>query len=374
MSRNILILLALSLLHGCRSGTGDSAVVQARVRHAIHRTVVIETLSGGGREARILDSATLRSNDETVEFRIPIDEEIPCRLHVLNTDLSVPFILHPGETLIEGDIILPSGLATVRSPVNSPLQDFLTGQRDQMERSTHLLEQSELATDPSLKRVWKARYDSALTAVQRRYRGYADTVSSPGAFLYAYTYVDFGKDFDSLRAFILRTASRFPGSASVARLRARTLDFLKTFEVELQVGDSLPALSLPDAYGNRLPVAAPGRHLLVSFWSTWCNPCIAFLDEQKRLRLWMESGKLQVVNIALEGERDTWSFLTSTRQMPGVNLIDTGVWEGAVIRQWRIDSIPFNWLVGPDGRILRKAIPRDSLYDAVRDALQGSSK
>jgi hypothetical protein len=57
-----------------------------------------------------------------------------------------------------------------------------------------------------------------------------------------------------------------------------------------------------------------------------------------------------------------------------VNLIDTGVWQGAVIRQWRIDSIPFNWLIGPDGKIVRKAIPRDSLFASIRGALGDPSR
>jgi thiol-disulfide isomerase/thioredoxin len=364
----------LTLLHGCHSDAGNEAHLQVRIRHAIHRKVIIETLPGEGSVAKILDSATLRSNDDVLEFRIPLDEETPCRVHVPNTDLSVPFILHAGETRLEGDIILPSDMAVVESSVNTPLWSFLTSQRTIMERQAALLDSSQQAGDAVMQAQWQSRYDSARISVQRAYRNYADTVTSPGAFLYTYTYVDFGRDFDSLRAFILRTEVRFPNSPSVARLRTRTLDFLKTFEIELAVGDSLPPLALPDAAGTPLPVSAPGRHLLVNFWSTWCNPCIAFLDEQKRLQPWLKAGRLQVVNIALDQERDTWRFLTLTRQVPGVNLIDTGVWQGAVIRQWRIDSIPFNWLIGPDGKIVRKAIPRDSLFASIRGALGDPSR
>ena len=364
----------LTLLHGCHSDAGNEAHLQVRIRHAIHRKVIIETLPGEGREAKILDSATLRSNDDVLEFRIPLDEETPCRVHVPNTDLSVPFILHAGETRLEGDIILPSDMAVVESSVNTPLWAFLTNQRTIMERQAALLDSSQQAGDAVMQAQWQSRYDSARMSVQRAYRNYSDTVTSPGAFLYTYTYVDFGRDFDSLRAFILRTEVRFPNSPSVARLRTRTLDFLKTFEIELEVGDSLPPLALPDAAGTPLPVSAPGRHLLVNFWSTWCNPCIAFLDEQKRLQPWLKAGRLQVVNIALDQERDTWRFLTLTRQVPGVNLIDTGVWQGAVIRQWRIDSIPFNWLIGPDGKIVRKAIPKDSLFASIRGALGDASR
>lgn len=373
MPRAFICILSLISLHACRPAQQPTATLQLRLRHAIHRTVIIETLPGDSREARILHSATLRSNDETLMLHIAVDEEHPCRLHVRNTDLSVPFILHPGETSIEGDIVLPSEMVVVRSSVNTPLWAFLQRQWEQAEQNASSMEQAEQASDVAVRQQWISQYDSVRVLVQRDYHRYADTVSSPGAFLYTYTYVDFGRDFDSLKAFILRTEARFPHHTRVARLRARALDYLKTFEVELAIGDSLPPLALPDALGNRLPVSAPGRHLLVNFWSTWCNPCIAFLDEEKRLQPWIRAGRLQVVNIALDAEKDTWSFLTSTGQVPGLQLIDTGVWEGPVIRRWRIDSIPFNWLIGPDGRILQKAIARDALYDVLKKNLSIST-
>ena len=173
---------------------------------------------------------------------------------------------------------------------------------------------------------------------------------------------------------VRRAATRFPAHAGVARLQARILAYLETFEFEYEVGDRPPRLSLPDAMGRRVTVPDTGRHLLVGFWSTWSNPAIDLLDAERRLQPWLATGRLGIVNIALDGEVDTWSFLTATRRLPGLQLIDTGVWEGPVIRQWRIDSVPFTWLMGPDGRILRKAVPADSLYEVVRRTLGGSAR
>lgn len=371
MSRIYLLFFLTYFMQACQPAEGDIAIVRVNIRHAIHRTVVIESLPGSDEKTRILDSATLRSNNETITFRIRIEEEKPCRLYVRDSDLSINFILHSGDTEIDGDIILPSERSILRSPVNTPLFAFLTDQRQFMEQNAVLVEKARSAAKPEDRQQWLSRYDSVLTVVQTRYRKYADTISSPGGFLFVYSYVDYGREYDSLKAFILRTASRFPRSPSVTRLRERTLDFLKTFEIELEVGDRIPMIALPDVVGNRLPVIMPGRHMLVSFWTTWCNPCLAFLEEEKRLEPWLKAGKLQVVNIALEGDQENWRLQTMSRKLPGVNLIDTGVWEGAVIRQWRIDSIPFNWLVDTQGRILRKAIPGDSLYAVVKTLMTG---
>ncbi|NDC79136.1 MAG: hypothetical protein EBZ67_14890, partial [Chitinophagia bacterium] len=74
MKRILFASFALALLYACHSDAGNAANIEVRIRHAIHRKVLIETLPGEGREAKILDSATLRSNDDVLEFHIPLDE------------------------------------------------------------------------------------------------------------------------------------------------------------------------------------------------------------------------------------------------------------------------------------------------------------
>jgi hypothetical protein len=50
-----------------------------------------------------------------------------------------------------------------------------------------------------------------------------------------------------------------------------------------------------------------------------------------------------------------------TEQLPGIQLIDKEMWQGQTAAKLVFDSIPFNFLVGPDQRILAKAIPADSV-------------
>jgi hypothetical protein len=374
MHRFSWVLVVLSGMLACRPGPAGGSVVTVRLFGAIHRTVRIETLPIAGEAVRVLDSARVGSNDATMTFRIAEPEELVCRLQVPGSDFSVPFILHPGSIHIEGHFILPSEMATVRSPVNTPHDSFLDRRAEAWQRAAERMELAGTEADTSVRAQQLYERDSILAAREREAFRYADTVFHPGAFLHAYGFLDFGRDRAGMKAFIRRAGRRFPGHAGVARLQSRLLAYLGTFEEEFQVGQAPPTLSLPDAMGRRVAVPDTGRAVLVAFWSTWSNPAIDFLDEERRLQPWLDAGRLRIVNIALEGEKDTWNFFTATRRVPGLHLIDTGGWEGPVIRRWRIDSIPFNWLVAPDGKIVRKAIPKDSLYASIKAVLGETSR
>jgi hypothetical protein len=373
IGRCCIALSAVCVLRSCAPDPGG-AVITVRLADGNHRLAVIETLPVAGGQVRVLDSARLASNDALLTFRLPVTEQTVCRLHVPGSEFSVPFVLHPGPIHIEGNVILPPGMASVRSAVNTVHDAFLDRQAEGWQLAAERRELAEQEGDPALRASLQRAHDSLRSQLAEDALRYADSVPHPGAFLHAYGYLDFGRDRPALKAFVRRAATRFPAHAGVARLQARILAYLETFEFEYEVGDRPPRLSLPDAMGRRVTVPDTGRHLLVGFWSTWSNPAIDLLDAERRLQPWLATGRLGIVNIALDGEVDTWSFLTATRRLPGLQLIDTGVWEGPVIRQWRIDSVPFTWLMGPDGRILRKAVPADSLYEVVRRTLGGSAR
>lgn len=374
-SRCFIVLSAVCALFSCAPDSG-SAVITVRLADGKHRLAVIETLPVAGEAVRVLDSARLASNDATLTFRLPVMEETVCRLHVPGSEFSLPFVLHPGPIQIEGNVILPSGMASVRSAVNTVHDAFLDRQGEGWQLAAERRGLAEQEEDPAIRASLQRAHDSLQSRLAGDAMRYADTVAHPGAFLHAYGYLDFGRDRPALKAFIRRAATRFPTHGGVARLQARILAYLETFEFEYVEGDTLPSLSLPDAMGRRVsvPDTGTGRHLLVGFWSTWSNPGISLLDAERRLQPWLDADRLRIVNIALDGEVDTWSFLTATRGFPGLHVIDTGIREGPVVRQWRIDSVPFNWLIGPDGRILRRAVPTDSLYAVVRRTLGGPGR
>jgi len=216
----------------------------------------------------------------------------------------------------------------------------------------------------------KKAFDSSLFALGKRYRSFADTVKSPAAFLLIYDNLEFGNDYAGQEKFITTAAARFPSSPSIRALREEVLAYIKVMKEEFQPGDLLPAITLPDKEGRDFSTGSlKGKYYLIDFWSTWCPQCLAYNRGKQALRKLFPAGQLGGVSVAIDEEKQDWE--NNIRQQPfdWIQLIDTQMWRGVAVRTLKFDSIPFNFLVDPQGRILQKGLPPDSLVSVVTRAI-----
>lgn len=79
----------------------------------------------------------------------------------------------------------------------------------------------------------------------------------------------------------------------------------------LQVGDPLPALTLPDLEGRPLDLRQrfAGRPLLINVWASWCAPCVEEMPELARFAHTRGSEGVQVLGLALDTPEDVRRFL-----------------------------------------------------------------
>jgi hypothetical protein len=65
-----------------------------------------------------------------------------------------------------------------------------------------------------------------------------------------------------------------------------------------------------------------------------------------------------------------WTDLITKANYSWPQLIDEKMWRGTAAKTLKFDSIPFNFLVSPQGRILAKAIRPDSLIIVLKKVIQ----
>ncbi|MGZ6124391.1 MAG: peroxiredoxin family protein [Myxococcales bacterium] len=112
---------------------------------------------------------------------------------------------------------------------------------------------------------------------------------------------------------------------------------------------SAPPLELADAGGtvHRL-TDYRGKVVLVNFWATWCEPCLAELPGIERLRASFAGRPLTVLAVQMEGSarmsKDTAEKLSLHFPM----LVDR---DSAASRAWRVKLVPTTFLIGPDGAL-----------------------
>ena len=363
------------LLISCSDKKYSGRKFTLNIHHAYGRKVFLETLPFQNEKKAVMDSATVKSGNDFISFNIPDTEERPFRLKIDESNLEIYFINDISETILEADILKTDDFKVIKSPATNSLKLFFNQQAYLREKR-----RKEFLLIDSLSRAKgsKLTIDSLTSEMNRQskdffhnYISFADTVSSSGAFLYVYNNIDFGKDYRALKNFIQKASQRFPHHQRIQQLKDETTEYLKIFEEEYNAGDYLPELILPGIEGKSISTfSMKGKYVFMDFWSTWCAPCLVYDKVKLNLKTKLPPDKFEIVSIALDSEKENWLNYLKGKNFSWPQLIDEKVWNGETIRRFKIDSIPFNFLLAPDGKILSKAIKPDSVLTVISNILK----
>jgi peroxiredoxin len=135
------------------------------------------------------------------------------------------------------------------------------------------------------------------------------------------------------------------------------------------VGEPAPAVSVADLSGKMLRLADHrGRVVLLNFWASWCPPCKDEMPGFQRVWLEQEDKGFSVIAVAVN------DVTPADVKALGI-LFPVVVANDRVKRDYgSISSPPVSFLIGRDGKILKKVknvYPEDELRKDVLQALQG---
>ncbi len=203
--------------------------------------------------------------------------------------------------------------------------------------------------------------------IQQRYYHYADTVSNAIAFMLIFDQIDFQSNGKRMQHLVNAALKRFPGFPPLGRLNKQVQMLAHIQETELKIGDVFPELELPDMNGFLYSVRPKkGNYLFVSFWSSWCKNCMAYDPVMNIISSDSKFKNLEFIHIAMDNNLRICKDIVERNNMPGIQLIDKDIWQGQTAEKLAFDSIPFNFLIGPGGKIISKAVPADSLILVIK--------
>ena len=367
----IACLMIVIIFSGCKSeNAGDKTHVIFHIDHAAGRYVYIETLPYTNEGKRILDSAIIIGGKAITELTVTGIEERPLSLRVSESEVKIVFVNDAPEIIIKGNILKPDEYSIEQSPGMKAYNNFFKEQKIRQAEWTPVVDEIKTMKEKGIK---GKRYDSLIAAYNRltdtfftRNKNFADTISSPGVFLYVYNYVDFGKDYIGLKEYMNHALDRFPNHSRIRQLHRETIDYLKIFEEEFNPGDILPEIQLPDISGNNYTTSfTTGKFVFIDFWATWCGTCLQYYKIKQKAKSIFPSEKFEIISIALDPEKNFWKAHIHANKFNWIQLLDEKVWDGKTRHVFKIDSIPFNFLIGPDRKVLSKAIPPDSVISVL---------
>ncbi|MBP5386293.1 MAG: AhpC/TSA family protein [Prevotella sp.] len=119
----------------------------------------------------------------------------------------------------------------------------------------------------------------------------------------------------------------------------------------------------PDGKMHKLSdLVGEGKWLLVDFWASWCGPCRQEMPNVLEAYNKFHDKGFEVVGISFDQKKEAWVKAIEQLNMQWLQLSDLKGWNCAAAPTYKIDAIPDNLLIDPQGKIVDRALRGKPLH------------
>ena len=139
---------------------------------------------------------------------------------------------------------------------------------------------------------------------------------------------------------------------------------------KLLIGAKAPEFAQTDTNGVAVSLTSlQGKYVLIDFWASWCKPCRAQNPSLLRLYQKYNDKGFTILGVSLDSKKDAWLKAIHSDKLEWRQVSDLNMWNNTVAKQYKITSVPQNYLLDTRGVIIGKNLNEDELNEVLEKEL-----
>lgn len=138
----------------------------------------------------------------------------------------------------------------------------------------------------------------------------------------------------------------------------------------VSIGKSAPVFSQADPEGQAISLESfRGKYVLLDFWASWCGPCRQ--ENPNLVRTFNRfRDQLTILGISLDQKKEAWLKAIKDDQLTWQHVSDLKGWNNEVAGKYQVRSIPDNFLLDREGKIIARGLRGAELDRALERLLK----